>query len=290
MNIRSLIAQKELRFHPACIAVVTCLVVAALYLPTFIKLWQFWHTDPNFGHGFLVPVASLFLVWRARRRVREIPIEIGSPPNWMLVAGLLLHFVGFRGAVLSASALSFVVVLTWLLWFFFGKRFVQEISFPLFFLVFMIPIPFLDQLTFPLKALASRVSAAVIPSFGIPIYREGTVLFLPGFTLEVATACSGLKSLVVVTALGTFYSYMTQDAPWKRAVMVVCCVPIALLANIGRIAIVALLSRAVSTESLFHIVHDYSGLPVYMIAGVLLVATGEIVQWVFRRRSTSRLP
>jgi exosortase len=148
----------------------------------------------------------------------------------------------------------------------------------------MIPIPMLDRLSFPLKMLASRVSVPTIAMLGIPVYREGAVIFLPGFTMEVATACSGLKALVLVTAVGTLYAYLTLDTLKKRLALVAACMPIALLANIGRIVIIALLSVRLSTEKLFHLVHDYSGLPVYVIAGVLLAMTGGAIEWLSRRK------
>ncbi len=259
-------------------------VLLALYWPTFAQLWQFWRTDENYGHGFLVPLVSLYLVWRSRHRLKQISAKPHVPPVSLLVGALILYVAGFRGAILSLSALSFVLVLTWLLVFFFGKAVAKEISFPLLFLVFMIPIPMLDQLTYPLKAAASRVSAPTIRALGIPVYRDGSMLFLPGFSLEVATACSGLKALVLVTAIGTLYAYLTLDTVWKRSALVVSSVPIALAANVGRIVIVALLSLNISSEKLLHFVHDYSGLPVYVIAGVLLVATGWGIEWLSRRR------
>ena len=261
-------------------------LVIALYWPTFGQLWRFWETDQNYGHGFLVPIASAFLIWRVRQRLRELPIESYAPPAVFLVGALLLHVAGFRGAILCASALSFVLVLTWILLLFLGKAFVREIGFALFFLLFMIPIPMLDRLSFPLKMLATRMSVPLVTGLGIPVYREGTVLFLPGFTMEIATACSGLKALVLVTAVGTLYAYMTLDTLGKRAALVATCVPIALVANVGRIVIIAILSLRLSTESLFHLVHDYSGLPVYVIAGALLALAGGGIEWLSRRKRT----
>ena len=207
---------KVIQSHPAAVVGPVVGLLLAMYWPTFVQLWVFWETDANYGHGPLVPLVALALIWRSRRRLREIPLEPYVPPLYLLVGALLLYVAGFRGAVLSVSAVSFVLVLTWLLLFFLGKSFVKEMSFPLFFLLFMIPVPMIDQLSYPLKALASRVAAPAVQALGIPVYREGAVLFLPGFSLEVATACSGLKALVLVTAIGTLYAYLTLDTLWKR--------------------------------------------------------------------------
>ena len=274
--------------HPAAIVGPVAGLLLAVYWPTFVRLWNFWETDANYGHGFLVPLVSLVLIWRSRHRLKQIPIEPYVPPLYSLVGALLLYVGGFRGAVLCASALSFVLVLTWLLLFFLGKPLVKEMSFALFFLVFMIPIPMIDQLSYPLKALASRVAAPAIRTLGIPVYREGAILFLPGFSIEVATACSGLKALVLVTAIGTLYAYLTLDTTRKRLALVVSSVPIALVANVGRIIIVAVLSLRVSNVRLSQVVHDYSGLPVYVIAGVLLVVAGGTIEWLFRKTRTSQ--
>jgi exosortase len=283
-NERKALSSNTLPMRPTIAVGLVLALLLALYWPTLVQLWQFWRTDDNYGHGFLVPLVSLYLVWRSRHRLKQIPIKPHVPPVSLLLGALLLYVAGFRGAILFASALSFVLVLTWLLVFFFGKAIVKEISFPLVFLIFMIPIPMLDQLTYPLKAAASRVSAPTIRALGIPVYRDGAMLFLPGFNLEVATACSGLKALVLVTAIGTLYAYLTLDTVWKRLALVVSSVPIALAANIGRIVVVAVLSLKVSSEKLLHFVHDYSGLPVYVIAGILLVATGWGIEWLSRRR------
>jgi exosortase len=281
-NERKALSNTTVHVHPTIAIGPVAALLIALYWPTLVQLWQFWRTDENYSHGFLVPLISLYLVWRSRRRLTQISVEPHVPPVSLLVGALLLYVAGFRGAILFASAL--VLVLTWLLLFFFGKTVVKELSFPLLFLIFMIPIPMLDQLTYPLKAAASRVSAPAIRALGIPVYRDGAMLFLPGFSLEVATACSGLKALVLVTAIGTLYAYLTLDTVWKRLALVVSSAPIALAANVGRIVIVAALSLRVSSEKLLHFVHDYSGLPVYVIAGVLLVATGWGIEWLSRRR------
>ena len=283
-NERKALSNTTVHVHPTIAIGPVAALLIALYWPTLVQLWQFWRTDENYSHGFLVPLISLYLVWRSRRRLTQISVEPHVPPVSLLVGALLLYVAGFRGAILFASALSLVLVLTWLLLFFFGKTVVKELSFPLLFLIFMIPIPMLDQLTYPLKAAASRVSAPAIRALGIPVYRDGAMLFLPGFSLEVATACSGLKALVLVTAIGTLYAYLTLDTVWKRLALVVSSAPIALAANVGRIVIVAALSLRVSSEKLLHFVHDYSGLPVYVIAGVLLVATGWGIEWLSRRR------
>ena len=280
MNSSKVSSSNMIQSHPAAVVGPVVGLLLAVYWPTFVRLWNFWETDANYGHGLLVPLVSIFLIWRSRRRLKEIPIEPYVPPLYLLVGALLLYIAGFRGAVLSVSAVSFVLVLTWLLLFFLGKPIVKEMSFALFFLVFMIPVPMMDELSYPLKAMASRAATPAVRMLGIPVYRDGAVLDLPGFSLEVATACSGLKALVLVTAIGTLYAYLTLDTPWKRLALMVASVPIALVANVGRIILVAVLSLKVSSEKLFHLVHDYSGLPVYVIAGILLVVVGGGIEWL----------
>ena len=288
MNDSRISSAGTIQSHPAAVVGPVVVLLLATYWPTFVRLWNFWETDPNYGHGALVPLVSLVLIWRSRQRLKELPIAPYVPPLYLLVGALLLYVAGFRGAVLGASAVSFVLVLAWLLLFFLGKPLVKEMSFALFFLVFMIPVPMLDELSFPLKALASRLAAPAVQALGIPVYREGAVLDLPGFSLEVATACSGLKALVLVTAIGTLYAYLTLDTTWKRLALMASSVPIALVANVGRIILVAVLSLKVSSEKLFHLVHDYSGLPVYVIAGILLVVVGGGIEWLSRKRHISQ--
>ena len=150
----------------------------------------------------------------------------------------------------------------------------------------MIPIPYIDGLTLPLKLFASMVSAGFIKLIGIPVIRDGNLIYLKNFTFEVATSCSGLKSIVLVTTVGIFYAYIMQSKLFRRILISVSSIFIAITANISRIILTALVSYYFGEKVAFKLTHDFSGIVVFIIAGAMLVITGEVVNWIFRERIT----
>jgi len=160
-------------------------------------LGQWWH-DPNFSHGFFVPLFSVFVIWQQRQQL----FALDRRPSWsglaILFTGLVILIVGQMGAELFLARSSLLLLLAGVVVLFFGWKVFGAVFFPWAFLLLMIPIPTLlfNQLTFPLQLLASRVSAGILPLFGVPILREGNVINLSSMALEVAEACSGIRSLL----------------------------------------------------------------------------------------------
>ena len=148
----------------------------------------------------------------------------------------MILIVGQMGAELFLARSSLLLLLAGLVILFFGWRIFGALLFPWAFLLLMIPIPALlfNQITFPLQLLASKVSAGMLPLFGVPILREGNVINLSSMALEVAEACSGIRSLLSLTCLSLVYGRFFEKKRWMRAVLFLATVPIAILANGGR--------------------------------------------------------
>ena len=208
-----------------------------LYASTLFHLVLQWWNDPNFQHGFFVPLFSAFVLWQERAHLRAL----APHPSWygllLLGFGLFVLIVGRLGAELFLARFSLLLVLAGLIVVFLGWKFFRAVFFPWIFLILMIPIPTIlfNQITFPLQLLTSRVAAEVLPLFGVPVLREGNIIQLPGKTLEVAEACSGIHSLISLFTLAIIYGYLMEPRRWVRWLLALAAIPIAIAANSVRI-------------------------------------------------------
>src|SRR5258708_7933062 len=208
-----------------------------LYASTIVHLvGQWWH-DPNFSHGFFVPLFAAVVIWQERE-----PLALLKPqPSWfgllVLALALCVLIVGQMGAELFLARFSLLLLLTGVIVLFWGWRLFQALLFPLAFLLLMIPIPSIvfNQITFPLQILASKVAASVLPILNVPILREGNVINLPVMALEVAEACSGIRSLMSLVTLAIIYGYLMEKRVAMRWVLVLSAIPISVAANSVRI-------------------------------------------------------
>ena len=172
------------------------LLTAWIYSPLLLKLAQQWWRDPNYTHGFFVPVFSLFLIWEGREKLAALPIR----PSWwglvILVFALMALVLGTISSGFFLSRVSLLLLVCGIVVFLAGWKHLAAISFPLAFLILMIPSSTLvDQITFPLQILASRTATFFLTGAGVPAVREGNIILLPTARLEVAEACSGIRSL-----------------------------------------------------------------------------------------------
>jgi exosortase len=251
-------------------------VIAALLLwlygPTLAHLVAQWWHDPNFSHGFFVPLFSGFVVWQERDRLARIPIL----PSWsglaLLGASLCVFIVGQLGAELFLARSSMLLVLAGLIVLFLGWSYFRALLFPLAFLVLMIPIPAIifNQITFPLQLLDSRLAAAVLPWLGVPVFREGNIINLPSMPLNVAEACSGIRSLMSLTTLAIIYGYLMDRRTAVRVLLAVASIPIAVAANSLRIIGTGLLVEYWDADKAEGYFHASWGVFVFVIALVMM--------------------
>jgi len=256
-------------------------LIGLLYGSILWNLVGQWWTDPNFSHGFFVPMFSAFVVWRDRERLAQIPIRqswLGLP---VIVAALMTLVVGVLGAEFFLSRSSLIVLLGGLIIYFAGWRLFQALLFPWLFLFLMIPIPSIvfNQITLPLQFLASRFAADVLRVLGVPVLREGNVIRLPSMPLEVAEACSGIRSLMSLGTMAIIYGYLVDNKLWRRVVLVLVAVPIAVAANATRIVGTGLTVQYWDPDKGQGFFHEFSGWLIFIVSLTLLVA----FHWVLRR-------
>ncbi len=259
-------------------------LVGILYTPILLRLVRQWGTDPNFSHGFFVPAFAGFVVWQERSRLAAIR---SSPSAWglpIILFSLCTLILGVFGAELFLSRISLLMLLAGMILFFVGWEFLRGVLFPLLFLILMVPIPAIifSQITFPLQILASKLSATVLPFFGVPVFREGNVINLPAMPLEVAEACSGIRSLLSLLTLAIMYGYLVEKRVAVRVVLALAAVPIAVGANALRIVGTGLLVQYWDPDKAEGFFHAFSGLLMFVVSLLMLFALHQTLS-LFRR-------
>ena len=255
----------------------------ALYWPTLVHLVAQWWHDPNFSHGFFVPLFSAFVIWEERNRLAEIPFRPSWSGAFVLLAGLAVLVVGRLGAELFLDRSSMLLVLAGLVILFMGWNLFRAVLFPWAFLQLMIPIPAIvfNQITFPLQLLASQVAAAVLPLLGVPVLREGNVINLPAMPLEVAEACSGIRSLMSLVTLAIIYGYLMEKRLWVRWLLALAAIPITVIANDVRIVGTGLLVQYWDPAAAEGYFHASWGWIIFVVSLVMLYACHQLVRVLF---------
>ncbi len=260
-------------------------LLVGVYFPVLQHLVEQWSTDEDVGHGFFVPLVALYIAWQRRERIAAARLN----PSWWGLAvmgwGAVQGYIGMLGAELFLQRTSFLITLVGLLLVIGGVNLIRELLFPLVPLPFMIPIPAViyNQITFPLQLFASQVAETLLGFIGIPVLRDGNVLELASQKLSVAEACSGIRSLLSLTFLSLVYAYFFDKNVWMRWVLFVLTIPIAIVANSGRVTITGILSE-INPEFARGFFHSLEGWIIFLIALVMLVATHAVIhkvrQWV----------
>ncbi len=270
---------------------ITLVLVAAgfglLFRDVIAKLVRDWSVDDNYSHGFLVVPLVVYILWRKRDNLASSP----SKPSWaglVLIAGSIATLVAGRlGAELYLTrlamlgTLSGIVVLLWG----FGRLRRMSFEFLLLFLAIPIPAIIFNQIAFPLQLIASRFGETAIAACGIPVLREGNVITLATTTLEVAEACSGIRSLVSLLTLALVWGYFSESALWLRWLLALSAVPIAIFSNAIRVAGTGVAAHFVGPEAAEGFLHTFSGWMVFVVAGVMMLAVYRLALWIAPRRS-----
>lgn len=257
--------------------------LAVLYRDVIPALVQAWWTDDNYSHGFLIPPLAAYLAWERRYRFAAVQIS-GSVTGLVVVLGsLLVLATGVLGIELFLMRISLVGVVAGSVLFLYGWARFRVMGFPLLLLLLMIPLPAIifNQIAFPLQLVASQFGETVIRAFAIPVLREGNVLVLPNITLEVAEACSGIRSLVTLLTLGIVFAYFVETRIWARSVIVASTVPVAIIANGLRVAGTGVAARYVGVAAAEGFLHEFSGWLVFVVAFSLILLLQRILQQLF---------
>ncbi len=237
------------------------------------------------SHGWFILPVSAFFIWNRRRELVAAPKHMAPAGLLIVIAALALHWVGLR-VQQSRLALFAIIGLSWgIPWFLYGHRVARLLAFPCGYLVFAVPLNFLEERTFALRLMVSRLSAHLLNGLALPVRREGTAIYSlqpDGFHFEVADPCSGLNSLLALLALTTAYAWLTQHRPWQRWLLACSAIPLAIAANTVRIVAIALVAEFIGHDTALTLYHDYSGFLIFVAALMLMLALGAAlkVSWI----------
>ena len=257
-----------------------------LYWPVLKHLVAQWWSDPDYSHGFFVPLFSGYIFWRQRERWMKTEIKPSNFGLLVMLGSIGLLLVGSLGAELFTARFSLLLLLAGMILFLAGWRFLRAVSFPLCFLIFMIPLPQIvyNQITFPLQLLASRFATFWLDLVHVPVLRDGNVLVLSNYSLEVVEACSGIRSLMTLISLAVIYGYLLEPRLWVRILLVVLMVPSAIVSNAIRIMGAGMMAHRFGPAAAEGFLHEFSGWVIFLVALLLLFG----FHWILRH--IGRLP
>jgi len=262
------------------------LLVGFLYHTILRELVVIWSQNENYGHGFLIIPASGYLLWRRRRLIISQPLypsRLGIP---VMLLWAVLYLLGVGARILTFSCASLIVFLLGVLLCTAGRYATGLLLFPVLYLFFMIPVPseVYTLLTNPLQLIATGSSACILNLFHIPVFREGNLIHLPNYSMQVALACSGLRSLVSVVALSLLMGHLLFSSNIERALLLLISVPAAMLGNILRITLTGFMVYRGSPYVEVQTSHAMAGIMTFCLSFIILIGGVFLIRWIERKR------
>jgi len=266
--------------------------LAAMYLPVFWWAGQtIWQSDDH-AHGAIVLVVLVWLFWQLRGPLAALPEQPARGVGMALFGvGLLMYLLG---RMLEFSIFVFgseILVLAGGLLLLKGPVALRLAWFPVFYAVFMIPLPgvLVDAMTGPLKQWISGLVELILYPLGYPIARNGVVITIGQYQMLVADACSGLHSMFSLTALGTLFMYITaRKSRLHNALMLASILPIAFVANVIRVIILVLVTYHFGDEAGQGFLHGAAGMVLMLVALVIIMAFDALLAFAARRLAARR--
>ena len=244
------------------------ILVFTVYWHVLSRLVNTWLEIPDYSHGILVPFFAAYLIWAKRKTLAKTKIA----PTWsgiaLVGAALAILILGQFGAELFVSRISLILLCAGLVLGFGGWPFLKELRFALLVLLLAVPIPTIvfNEIAIPLQGLASKLATALLHQQGIPALRLGNTIELPSINLEVAEACSGLRSLVSLFTLAIFYGYFIEKTYFRRTILALASIPIAIAANAVRIFGTGVCAQYWDADMAMGFFHQFSGWVMFLIS------------------------
>jgi len=245
-------------------------LLAYIYYPTFVWMVDRWSArDSYYGHGFLIPILTLFWLFKKRASLASCKRDTSRVGLSILVLGVVIQVLSSLFRVYFISAISFVIVLFGIIYFLHGKQVIKQIWFPVSFLFLMIPLPLLmiSQITLEMKFFVSEISTFLLNHTGIQAVRQGSYIYTRNAIVLVGDPCSGLRSFLAFLCLGFVFAYMSRFETWKRILLVSVGLPLAVFSNVIRVFIMGFLAEVYGMDLIAtKVVHDGGGILVFVIA------------------------
>jgi exosortase len=251
------------------------------YTPTLMWMWSRWFaTDSYYSHGILIPFVSGYLIWQKKAELQVMPVKesrLGMP---LIVAGILLYLFSALFRINFSGGLSMFVVVFGMILHFYGMAILKKILFPIAFLIFMFPLPevAIVNISFRMKIFAAEIAEKLLNQMGILAKRNGSIIMMRHAQVVVDDVCSGLRSLISLTALGSIFAFWLNGPAWKRVVLFLTTIPIAIITNVCRVVFLATVSEIWGPESAVGFIHDASGFLIFALAFVLLLGVSKAIE------------
>lgn len=253
---------------------------AWIFAPALVVLRQWWDTDPNYSHGYIVPVVSLFFGWRAWKK-HGLPWRESVGSGWLAVGvlglalGMGLHASAWFADFLLLDVVSMVALGMSTLLLLGGPFALRHFGFSVFFLIFMAPLPpeWYQPLAISMQGLVSNISTTVLEVCGVPVYRQGNVIQMSDYSMEVGAACSGLRQILAFFALTSAAAYMSGRRLWYQLSLVALSVPIAIGANCLRVTVTGFIMMAFGPKWAKGFFHTLEGLAIMLVGMGLVLVT-----------------
>ncbi len=259
----------------------------AVYAPLLPGLMRDWLSHPILSHGFAIPLISAFFVWSKRQALRALPAQPSAVGLGILSVGLTLSALGQAGGEPFLTRISLVVALLGLIWSVAGWPFTRPLLFPIGYLLFMIPPPFVVIKTAMSQArlIDATIAAAILRGVGVPVFREANLLHLPNMTLEVADPCSSVLAIAALSALACAYAFITEKHILVRIFLIVSAFPLAVASNIFRIVILSAGVYNLGPVAVQYITEQTYGLINFLLFAFFLVLLDRGLSLVFYEAS-----
>ncbi|MCK5581116.1 MAG: exosortase/archaeosortase family protein [Candidatus Omnitrophica bacterium] len=253
----------------------------SVYLPTLIWMWDRWFArDSYYSHGILIPFVAGYLIWQKKDELQKIVCVRSRLGMVLIVVGIIVHLISSILRIYFSSGFSMLLVLVGLILHFYGKKVMRVVLFPVGFLFFMIPIPLvvIVNISFQMKLFAAEIAEQVLNGMGLTAEREGSVIIMENTKVVVDDVCSGLRSLISLTALGSIFAYWLDAPVYKRIGLFLTTIPIAVITNVFRVVVLSFVSEVWGPKYATGFMHDATGFLVFGLAFVLLYAAARIIE------------
>lgn len=259
------------------------------YFPVWKNLVAAWLGSDEYSHGFLIVPLCCYILWQKKEILAEIPVRPSSWGLGLVILSLLLYLFAHFAEIITVASFSMVLLVAGVIIYFYGFLVLKELLFPLFFLLFMIPIPsqIYSSLTVPLQLFVTKTSVWIGALLDIPIYREGNVIHLPNRTMQVVAACSGLRSMISLLTLCAIFGYFTLKSNYLRMILFCSGVPSAILVNIIRVLLLVFAFHYFNYDLTSGPIHAVFGITIFILALLLIIIIKGILS-IWDRSATQK--
>jgi exosortase len=245
-------------------------LIAYIYYPTFAWMVDRWSAgDSYYGHGFIVPFVSLYWIFRSREKIAACDKKSDFFGLFIFMSGFGLQLIASVLRIYFLSAFSLVILLFGVVYFLFGTQVVRIVWFPIAFLAVMVPLPLLliSEITMYMKMIVSQVATYLVNAIGIRAVQQGSYIYTPNAVCLVGDPCSGLRSFLAFLCLGLIFAYISKISFWKKVILVIAGLPLAIIFNVFRVFTMTVLGEIYGMEFVkTKTVHDGGGILVFVLA------------------------